>query len=162
MKGKQDKLTTIIVTYRANNQQLNTIRKSHGTMQPEDLWEKDLRDLISSKSQDGSVIVMGDFNNDLNANGKVNRFFASLSMTEALNERYGEGPPTFAFGSTKIDGIYITADLTITREGTVAPRAPQTIICTHGSILRKQMLSEAREMIALHHSSGKRRQRYQA
>ena len=124
VRGKSERCTTLISAYRPVNSQvtaqnqLNTIRKFNSTIQPEQLWEDDLAELIKTKKEIGEVIVMGDFNDNLNnPNGKVNTFFSSLAMTEALNLRYGDGPPTFTFGSTKIDGIYTTEGITISQGG---------------------------------------------
>ena len=82
VRGKSERCTTFVSAYRPVNtqvtaqNQLNTIRKFHGSMQPEELWELDLAELINEKKQIGEVITMGDFNDDLNnKNGKVNSFF---------------------------------------------------------------------------------------
>ena len=124
VKGKQNVTTTFISAYRPTNtqvtaqNQLNVIRKFHGSIQPEELWEKDLGTLIRDKQKLGSVIVMGDFNDDLNdSNGKVHKFFSSLGMHEALNNRYSKGPPTYAFGSKKIDGIYVSNEIVVRQGG---------------------------------------------
>ena len=124
VRGKRDKCTTFISVYRPTNiqataqNQLNTIRKFNGDIQPEELWEKDLSTLIKEKKKIGEVVVMGDLNDDLNDNqSKMSKFFESQGMWEALNTRYSEGPPTFAFGSRKIDGIYITEGITVSQGG---------------------------------------------
>ena len=126
LKGKRDKKTTIITTYRARNhqqtalRQLGTIRKNNFTKQPEEAWEEDLTKLINEKKTEGSVIVMGDFNDNLNmSEGKINKMFSELAMKETLNVRYGEGPATYFLGSTKIDGIYATLDISISQGGYV-------------------------------------------
>ena len=124
MKGKNNKRTTIITTYRARNQQqtalrqLGVIRTKHCTKQPEKAWEEDLVKLINEKKNEGGVIVMGDFNDNLNMrDGKVNKLFSDIEMRECLNERYGDGPATYFLGSTKIDGIFVTRDMDITQGG---------------------------------------------
>ena len=124
VKGKHNSQTTIITAYRPSNQQvtsqnqLGTLRKIHTAKQPEDFWEDDLSSLILSKKEFGGVIVLGDFNDDLNkSDGKVNTFFRHLDMRELLNEKYGEGPATHSFGTTKIDGIYGTNNIVIRQGG---------------------------------------------
>jgi hypothetical protein len=67
---------------------------------------------------EGSVIVMGDFNDNLNmGEGRINKMFDELDMKETLNARYAEGPATYFLGSTKIDGIFSTIDIDITQGG---------------------------------------------
>ena len=124
IKGKFDKLTTIISAYRPINEQvtsqnqLGTLRKIHPSKQPEDFWEEDLSTLIEAKKVEGEVIVMGDFNSDLNdTNGKVTRFFVSNSMREIILEKYGQGPPTHAWGTKTIDGIFATEGISIRQGG---------------------------------------------
>ena len=124
VKGKRDSQTTIITAYRPINQQvtaqnqLGTLRKIHTSKQPEEFWEDDLASLILSKKELGGVIVIGDFNDDLNKNdGKVNTFFRHLDMRELLNEKHGEGPATHSFGTTKIDGIFGTSNKFIRQGG---------------------------------------------
>ena len=104
IKGKFDKLTTIISAYRAINEQatsqnqLCNLRKIHPSIQPEDFWEEDLIILIETKKAEGEVVVMGDFNSDLNdTNSKITRFFEGKSMREIILEKYGQGPPTHAW-----------------------------------------------------------------
>ena len=124
LKGKQNIHTTVITVYRPTNQQvtaqnqLGTIRKINCIKQPEDFWNEDLTTLIQSKKGLGGVLVMGDFNDNLNDyEGKINTFFQQLGLREVLNEKYGEGPPTHSFGSTKIDGIFATAEISIRQGG---------------------------------------------
>ena len=124
VKGKQHTQTTIITVYRPTNQQitaqnqLGTLRKIHTVKQPEEFWEDDLATLITEKKELGGVIAIGDFNDDLNRfDGKVNTFFRNLDMRELLNEKYGEGPATHSFGSTKIDGIFGTTAIFIRQGG---------------------------------------------
>ena len=72
VQGKRNKKTTIVTTYRARNiqqtalRQLGTIRKRHVSKQPEKSLEEDLISLITEKKDEGSVIVMGNFNDNLN------------------------------------------------------------------------------------------------
>ena len=55
VKGKRNKKTTIVTTYRARNtqqtalRQLGVIRKFHVSKQPEESWEDDLNNLIAKK-----------------------------------------------------------------------------------------------------------------
>ena len=123
LKGKQEKKTTIITTYRAINtqvtaqNQLGYIRKRNVSIQPEDYWEQDLALLIERKKEEGDVIVIGDFNCNLNEKeSKVNKFFETLNMREVIIEKYGKGPPTFAYGKNTIDGIFATERISI-RQG---------------------------------------------
>ena len=61
---------------------------------------------------------MGDFNSDLNdANSKITRFFESNSMRELILEKYGQGPPTHAWGVKTIDGVFATEGITIRQGG---------------------------------------------
>ena len=124
VKGKLESKTTIVTTYRPTNHQataqnqLGAIRKINCVQQPEEFWEEDLSILIKEKSAVGEVIVIGDFNDDLNnEKGKINTFFQEHDMRELLNEKYGAGPPTHAFGSTKIDGIFAANRITIRQGG---------------------------------------------
>ena len=124
VKGKQQLKTSVITIYRATNKQvaaqnqLGAIRKFNCMQQPEELWEEDLKSLIEGMRYIGEVIVMGDFNDDLNkCNCKVNTFFNQMDMREVLNEKYGPGPPNHALGSTKIDGIYATSGISIKQGG---------------------------------------------
>ena len=88
LRGKTDKRTTVINTYRATNtqktamNQLGMLRKVHPTREPEDFWDDDLSELIIDKKELGEVIVIGDFNCDLNEKeGKVSKFFNALGMS---------------------------------------------------------------------------------
>ena len=82
------------------------------------MWEDDLRTLIESKKDIGEVIVLGDFNDNLNdANSLVNKFFATLRMREIITEKYGDGPATFLRGSETIDGIFCTEGINIRQGG---------------------------------------------
>ena len=124
VKGKQNFITTIITTYRANNaqvtaqNQLGHIRRINCLTQPEEMWEEDLRLLIESKKNIGEVIVLGDFNANLNdANSLVNKFFTTLRMREIIIEKYGGGPATFFRGSETIDGIFGTEGISIRQGG---------------------------------------------
>ena len=69
------------------------------------------------KKSEGSVIVMGDFNDDLNNEGVVKKMMNELGLDEVLNQRYGCGPNTYFRGSAKIDGIYATAGINIRQGG---------------------------------------------
>ena len=83
--------------------QLGAIRKFNCSKQPEEIWEEDMGSLIEQMKEFGEVIVMGDFNDDLNKDkSKVNTRFSQMSMREVLNEKYGLGPATHAFGSCQV------------------------------------------------------------
>ena len=123
-KGKRKLKTTVVTVYRPTNlqvtalNQLGTIRKTRCIKQPEEVWEDDLTTLIMKRIDIGEVIVMGDFNDDLNNdNSKINTFFRNLRMREVLNEKYGPGPPTFFMGSNKIDGIFASDGISIRQGG---------------------------------------------
>ena len=117
VKGKQNRKTTVITTYRAQNQ-LGTLRQINVAIQPEEMWEKDLTKLIREKKSIGEVIIMGDFNSDLNdIDAKASKFFNQLEMREGITEKYGAGPATFQFGSRTIDGIFATPGISIRQGG---------------------------------------------
>jgi hypothetical protein len=152
-KGKQNRKTTVITTYRATNHQataqnqLGTIRQANLSIQPETLWENDLSVLIQEKKSLGEVIVMGDFNDDLNeSEGKVSKFFRSKEMREIISEKYGKGPATYQFGRNTIDGIYATARISIRQGGyggmTVTPGDH---LCPWVDIEEEDMIGTARD-----------------
>ena len=153
VKGKRNKKTTLITTYRAKNiqqtalRQLGTIRKHHCTKQPEESWEEDIVKLITDKKEEGSVIVMGDFNDNLNEKeGKMNKMFDNLAMNEILNARYGDGPPTYFMGSTKIDGIYATTDIAVRQGGYVSEdELPGDHKCLWIDVSEEQMVGISRD-----------------
>ena len=61
---------------------------------------------------------MGDFNSDLNdTNGRVTRFFECNHMREIILEKYGQGPPTHAWGTKTIDGVFATEGISIRQGG---------------------------------------------
>ena len=77
----------------------NTLHSLARYKQPEEAWEADLIKLVIEKKAEGSVIVIGDFNDNLNMiEGKINKMFHDLDMKEILNARYGEGPATYFLG----------------------------------------------------------------
>ena len=123
LKGKRENKTTIITTYRATNlqqtatRQAGIIRKSKLFLTPEAAWKEDLSELINKKKREGNVIVMGDFNDDLNNEGIVEKMMDELGLDEVLNQRYGCGPNTYFRGSAKIDGIYATPGIDIRQGG---------------------------------------------
>jgi hypothetical protein len=124
VKGKQNRKTTVITTYRATNlqataqNQLGSIRQVNVSIQPEEMWENDLARLIQEKKSIGAVIVMGDFNCNLNdSESKVSKYFRQMEMREIINEKYGKGPATYQFGRHTIDGIYATQGISIRQGG---------------------------------------------
>ena len=152
-KGKRNKKVTIITTYRPTNlqatamKQLRVIRTQDCESEPEEIWKQDLEALINGKKLEGGVIVMGDFNDNLNSpSSKINVMFHSLQMREVLNQRYGEGPPTYFRGSNKIDGIFVTADIEITQGGYVGDEtAPGDHLCPWIDVAQEDMIGEPRD-----------------
>lgn len=82
---------------------------------PENLWYRDLKDLIQSKQQDGhEVIIAGDFNDNLNDPKSITRvFMAKLGLQELMIANYGEGPATHIRGTKTIDGVFATSKIYI-------------------------------------------------
>jgi hypothetical protein len=129
VKGKKDTTTTIISIYKPNKnqrtyeRQLAKMRRiGITTMSAEQCWYEDLRLLIEWKKRENhDIIVGGDFNDDLNKRkGKVKEYMKTMGLTEALTERYGEGPATHNRGSTTIDGVFTTQRLNILQGGYVS------------------------------------------
>ena len=153
IKGKQEKITTVVTAYRAVNtqvtaqNQLGHIRQRNVSIQPEEYWENDLASLIAEKKEAGQVIVIDDFNCDLNEKGsKVNRFFEQQGMREVLIEKYGKGPPTYNFGKNTIDGIYATEGITIRQGGYGgADEAPGDHLCPWVDISENELIGSARD-----------------
>ena len=152
-KGKQNRKTTVITTYRATNlqvtaqNQLGAIREVNVAIQPEEMWENDLSALIQEKKSLGEVIVMGDFNNNLNdSEGKVSKFFRLKEMREIISEKYGKGPATYQFGRHTIDGIFATQGISIRQGGyggvTVTPGDH---LCPWVDIEEQDMVGTARD-----------------
>ena len=74
--------------------------------------------LIESKKGIGEVIVLRDFNDNLNdANSLVNKFFGTLRIREIITKKYGEGPATFFRGSETIDRIFGIEGISIRQGG---------------------------------------------
>ena len=113
------------------------------------MWENDLSTLIQEKKSLGEVIVMGDFNNNLNeSEGKVSKFFRTEEMREIICEKYGKGPATYQFGRHTIDGIFATAGISIRQGGyggvTVTPGDH---LCPWVDIEEEDMIGTARDYL---------------
>lgn len=119
IRGKHEHYTTIISVYRPATTQetymrqtaLSAKRRSNlpSYITPDELWYSDLQDLIIEKKNDGhEIIVAGDFNDDLNKDtGATVTFMRNLGLKEImLDALQGPGPPTYARGTTTIDGIF--------------------------------------------------------
>ena len=129
VKGKLNKATTLISTYKPQNsqrtyeRQLAKLRKDGEKLKDaEECWFDDLKKLVEDKSKgDNNVIIGGDFNDDLNnPRGKLNTFMKGLGLREAITHRYGKGPATHNRGSTTIDGLFVPNDVSIEQGGYIS------------------------------------------
>ena len=126
ISGQQNQMTTIITTYRpcdssvrksksVKMQQHTIIREKfpHITKGPLQLYDDDLELLIQSKIDNGhQLIVMGDFNQDIMAQGSKSstaKMLIRLGLSETITERHGKAAPaTHIYGKHPIDGIFTT------------------------------------------------------
>ena len=93
-------------------------------MEPMQLWEDDFKALVRSKQEAGCNVIMGgDFNdNIMNERGVIRRIANELGLVEAIISKYGgeDGeaiPQTFEYGSTPIDGAFISEGMTVKQGG---------------------------------------------
>ena len=153
LKGKLEKKTTVISTYRAVNQQATAgrqaavIRRKHPTKDPEKAWEEDMIKLVEEKRREGGVIVAGDFNDDLNEeDGRITSMFRELGMREILNSRYGKGPNTYFRGSNKIDGIFCTNEMELVQGGYIPEgNSPGDHKCVWMDLAENSVVGSARD-----------------
>ncbi len=78
----------------------------------------ELRDcVVKWKNQGEQIIVMGDFNEDIQGS-TIRNFFATLDMKELILDMHPDLIiNTFAGGSTQIDGIFATRNITANNGG---------------------------------------------
>jgi hypothetical protein len=63
------------------------------------------------------IIVMGDLNEDIRSNS-ITKFFSDFNMTEPIITRHGHNAPkTFNYGTTPIDGVFISQDVNVLAGG---------------------------------------------
>ena len=129
LQGKNNLITTIISIYRPGKNQITLDRQQAHTSKnrphvaisigPQELWDKDLTDLIKGLQAKGhEIIVAGDWNDDLNNdNGTVQKMLNNLHLKEALIERYGQGPETHHLGTKTIDGVFTSRGINIKQGG---------------------------------------------
>jgi hypothetical protein len=129
LRGKDQIMTTIISIYRpragqeTSHRQLGRLRGEMDgdirEIQPQQMWKKDIADLIrEKKTARHEVIVAGDFNDDLNdERGTIEQFMAELGLRNLIKEINGPGPNTYSRGTTSIDGAYGTPRIKLKQGG---------------------------------------------
>lgn len=85
---------------------------------PRDLFFSDLRELLFPWQDSGDTIVVGgDFNEDIRSTTMIN-FFKELLMQEKILNRFDQqAPNTYDRGSRPIDGIFCSAGLVVKSGG---------------------------------------------
>jgi hypothetical protein len=122
MRGKNQRIVRIISAYRPvcnevnigstwNQQQFHAdIHNIAGN--PHDRWIADLESSIVEWINAGdSIILMVDLNEDVRS-GKTSKTLEKLGLVELLSKRRGNSLPTHQRGTTTIDGIFATNDIT--------------------------------------------------
>ena len=121
--------TTIITAYVPCNsrgefttysQQIKKLRNDYPkkTKGVYETYIKDLDDFITTKqNQRNQIILMGDFNEDTRDNGRIKKLIAKHNMYNPIEERYGKTTTTYAYGTSPIDAIFISNNLSIKQGG---------------------------------------------
>ena len=83
------------------------------------LWEKDLKELIRTKRDEGhKIIVAEDFNDNLNDdNATINTLMRQWGLRNLIQERIGDGPATYHRRQNTIDGVFGTERLEVEQCG---------------------------------------------
>ena len=78
-----------------------------------DLWDADLQELLEDKMSIGSVIIGGDFNDNLHdSNCRTQKFMTGLGLDDAFSRYQSLPPHTFQGGSNRrVDGIFTNIDI---------------------------------------------------
>ena len=111
--------TTIITIYFPNrsygpnttfSQQHDTIRANQPIQTPDaiDVYYQDLATLLDEKTQDDNqVIIMGDFNADMNnENNRMIKLLKSKGLHDPIKRKHGILTSTYEYGDRAIDTIY--------------------------------------------------------
>jgi len=104
LRGKEDKMTTVISIYRPQEGQASAHRQLARLQQDvygdirevqlHKIWVTDLSDLIKEKKDNGhQVLVAGDFNDDINDDqSTVSQMMQGLGLRNIMKETNGQGP----------------------------------------------------------------------
>ena len=129
LRGKQGTKTTIISAYRpcksANDQlvemqHLQYLRRNRIGEDPLTCFDRDLRNLITSRIEDGhKIILMGDFNVPMNEENTFTNMLRDIGLNEIITQKYNpeKGRTTYKYGSSIIDGIWTTDNLDLVQGG---------------------------------------------
>ena len=67
-------------------------------------FDQDLEAMITSLQEDKwQLIIMGDFNQDMEGNMSITRLMEGQGLKNIIRERHGKGPPSRQMGSKVID-----------------------------------------------------------
>ena len=121
---------TNIGTYTVYSQQLEKIRatmpKYTGTAT--DLYNEDLEAFIKEQTESNNqVILMGDFNQDMNKNNQITMMLKKYNIHDAIQQRHGRMTTTYEYGTNPIDSILCLDTITIQTGG----HLPGTAISDH-------------------------------
>ena len=95
-------------------------RSTAGIIDPVQTFDKDLIEEVDRfKSEDYQIIIMGDFNTNLNGKGRLEAKLQERGIMDVLQERYGREttPGTHIRGRHPIDGIMASDTLHMVRGG---------------------------------------------
>ena len=81
---------------------------------PREVFDRELQELMATWVADGEHVILGiDANEDVSKNGEGSFSWKMkrLGLIEAITDKHGRGPSTYARGSKPIDGLYVTEGL---------------------------------------------------
>ena len=122
-EGQDSRRTVIIQVYRPvkNTKDIgSTYRQQASKLDTEPLqtYDTDLVELIEIFTKDKwQVIVMGDFNTDMEKHHSLPAKLRKAGLRDILREKHGRGTPSHRKGSKVIDGIWATANIEMTQGG---------------------------------------------
>lgn len=120
-----DTKTVIIQVYRPNRNTKDNgstyiqQQAASGEQDPLDVFDQDFKQMIEMFiDSNHNIIVMGDFNENLNGRSNIEMWMGEHGIFDVLQERYpGQAPATHKRGSSPIDGIFASENLLITQGG---------------------------------------------
>ena len=129
LQGKRGIKTTIITAYRpCKSSNLNSVEMQHLQFlrndgihtKPFETFDTDLKNLIKNKIDNNhKIILMGDFNVPMDKTNLFTTMLKDLGSKEVITEKYRQeqGRSTYKYGSTIIDGIWMSNNIDMLQGG---------------------------------------------
>ena len=122
-EGRDNIRTAIIQIYRPvrNKKDAGSTYRQQSTKRegdPLQNFDKDLEILMEEmKEKQYRMIIMGDFNQDMEGNTTITRLMERQGLNNLMRERHGNGPPSRQKGTKVIDAIWASPSIQMTRGG---------------------------------------------